>query len=173
MSLCVRWLHSYNPLSNILLLKGLEAQIGDQGTAHLVDSKKKSQMTKSPGTIYFLPPEAVAANTPSVQYGKELNVYLFSCIMLHILSHQWSAPSEATVTDPVTFEIKGYKDAASIKIDRNRLGVLIPLIECCLGNLPMNRTSIVTPCEQLKDLVDSIYVPADLDILQEERPYNS
>ena len=60
-------------------------------------------MTKALGTIDFLPPEALVANTPSVQYGKELDVFSFGCIMLHTLFHQWSTPSEAVVTDPVTF----------------------------------------------------------------------
>ena len=40
-------------------------------------------------------------------------------------------------------------------------GVLIPLTESCLNNLPKNRTSIVRVCDQLEDLVDRECVPND------------
>jgi len=115
-------------------------------------------MTTAPGTIHFMPPEALAANPQSVQYGKELDVFSFGCIMLHTLSHQWPTPSEAVVTDPVTFQMKAQSEVERRKryfdrIDRSRLGVLIPSIESCLSNLPKTRTSIVSLCEQLEGLV--------------------
>jgi len=166
-SLGIRYLHSRNPpiihrdlsSNNVFLTKGMEAKIGDLGTARLVDPRRQSQMTKAPGTVDFMPPEALAASPHSVRYGRELDVFSFGCVMLHTLSHQWPTPSEPVVTDPVTFEVKGRTEVERCsqyfsRIDRSRLGVLIPLIESCLSNLPKNRTSIVTLCEQLEGLVD-------------------
>ena len=181
-SLGIRYLHSRNPpiihrdlsSNNVLLTKGMEAKIGDLGTARLVDPRRQSQMTKAPGTVDFMPPEALAANPQSVRYGRELDVFSFGCVMLHTLSHQWPTPSEAVVTDPVTFEVKGRTEVERRsqyfnRIDRSRLGVLIPLIESSLSNLLKNRTSIVTLCEQLEGLVDREHVPTgDLDLLQQE-----
>ena len=181
-SLGIRYLHSRNPpiihrdlsSNNVLLTKGMETKIGDLGTARLVDPRKQSQMTNAPGTVHFMPPEALAANPQSVQYGRELDVFSFGCVMLHTLSHQWPTPSEPVVTDPVTFEVKGRTEVERRsqyfnRIDRNSLGVLIPLIESCLSNLPKNRTSIVTLCEQLEGLVDRERVPTgDLDLLRKE-----
>ena len=181
-SLGIRYLHSRNPpiihrdlsSNNVLLTKGMEAKIGDLGTARLVDPRRQSQMTKAPGTADFMPPEALAANPQSIQYGRELDVFSFGCVMLHTLSHQWPTPSEAVVTDPVTFEVKGRTEVERrsqyfSRIDRSKLGVLIPLIESCLSNLPKNRTSIVTLCEKLEGLVDRKCVPTgDLDVLQQE-----
>ena len=83
----------------------MEGKIGDLGTAHLVDPTRQSQMTKAPGTVDFMPPEALAASG-SVKYERELDVFSFGCVMLHTLSHQWLNPSEPVVTDPVTFEMK-------------------------------------------------------------------
>jgi len=80
--------------------------------------------------------------------------------MLHTLSHQWPVPS---TPDPITLKVKGCNEVERHRsyfgrIDRSRLGVLIPLIESCLSNLPKNRTSIVTLCEQLEGLVDREHV---------------
>ena len=149
----------------------MEAKIGDLGTARLVDPRRQSQMTKAPGTVDFMPPEALAANP---RYGRELDVFSFGCVMLHTFSHQWPTPSEPVITDPGTFEVKGRTEVERrsqyfSRIDRSRLGVLIPLIESCLSNVPTNRISIVTLCEQLEGLVDREHVPAgDLDLLWQE-----
>ena len=166
-ALGVRYLHSRTPpiihrdlsSNNVLLSKGMEGKIGDLGTLRLVDPVKQSKMTLAPGTIHFMPPEALVANPQSVQYGRELDAFSFGCVMLHTLSHQWPTPSEPVVTDPVTFEMKARSEVERRRsyfdrIDRSRLGVLIPLIESCLSNLPKNRSSIVTLCEQLEGMVD-------------------
>ena len=165
-SLGVRYLHSRTPpiihrdlsSNNVLLSKALEAKIGDLGTIRLVDPIKQSKLTMAPGTIHFMPPEALIANPQGVRYGRELDVFSFGCVMLHTLSNQWPTPSEPVVTDPVTFEMKARSEIERRRsyfdgIDRSRLPVLIPLIENCLSNLPKNRTSIVTLSEQLKGMV--------------------
>ena len=177
-SLGIRFLHSHNPpiihcdlsSNNVLLTKGTEAKIGDLGTARLVDPRRQSLMTKAPGTVDFMPPEALAAKPQSVRYGRELDVFSFGCVMLHTLSHQWPTPSEPEITDSVTFERSEVQRRSQYfsRID-GRLAVLIPLIKSCLDNLSKNRTSIVTICEQLDGLVDreldSIY---DVDLLRQE-----
>ena len=184
-SLGVRYLHSRTPpiihrdlsSNNVLLSKGMEGKIGDLGTARLVDPRRQSKMTKAPGTVDFMPPEALE-DTLSVRYGKELDVFSFGCVMLHTLSHQWPTPLQAVVTDPVTFEMKARSEVERRRsyfdrIDRSRLGVLIPLIESCLSNLPKNRTSIVTLCEQLEGLVDREHVPTVVSLQQEIQAINN
>ena len=165
-ALGLRYLHTRIPIiihrdlssNNVLISKGMEGKIGDLGTVRLVDSRKQSRMTKAPGTVDFMPPEALAAGD-NMKYERELDVFSFGCVMLHTLSHQWPTPSEAVVTDPVTFEVKGRTEVERRssyfdKIDRNRSGVLIPVIKSCLSNIPKNRASIVTVCNQLEGLVN-------------------
>ena len=187
-SLGVRYLHSRTPpiihrdLSSnnvlpVLLSKGMEGKIGDLGTTRLLDPRRQSQMTKAPGTVDFMPPEALE-DMLNVRYGKELDVFSFGCVMLHTLSHQWPTPLQAVVTDPVTFEMKARSEVERRRsyfdrIDRSRLGVLIPLIESCLSNLPKNRTSIVTLCEQLEGLVDREHVPTIVSLQQEIQAKNN
>ena len=176
-SLGVRYLHSRTPpiihrdlsSNNVLLSKGMEGKIGDLGTARLVDPRRQSQMTKAPGTVDFMPPEALE-DMSSVRYGRELDVFSFGCVMLHTLSHQWPTPLQAVVTDPVTYEMKPRSEVERRRsyfdrIDRSKLGVLIPLIESCLSNLPKNRTSIVTLCELLE--VNREHAPTIASLQQE------
>ena len=167
-ALGLRYLHTRNPSiihrdlssNNVLLSKGMEGKIGDLGTARLVDPRRQSRMTKAPGTIDFMPPEALEDVT-NIRYGKELDVFSFGCVMLHTLSHQWPTPSQAVIINPDTGLATGGRTEFERRsqyferIDRSRSDVLIPLIERCLSNLPKNRPSIVRVCDQLEgQLVD-------------------
>ena len=164
-ALGLRYLHTRTPIiihrdlssNNVLISTGMEGKIGDLGTARLVDPTRQSQMTKAPGTVDFMPPEALAASG-SVKYERELDVFSFGCVMLHTLSHQWPTPSEPVVTDSVTFEVKGRTEVErrSSYFDKieDRAGMLIPTIKSCLNNIPKNRASIVQVCSQLEGLVD-------------------
>ena len=163
-ALGLRYLHTRNPpiihrdlsSNNVLLSRGSEAKIGDLGTARLVDPRRQSRMTKAPGTVDFMPPEALEDVT-NVRYGNELDVFSFGCVMLHTLSHEWPTPSQAVVINPDTGLVIGGRSEVERrshyfeKIDRSRSDVLIPLIESCLSNLPKNRPSIVRMCDQLED----------------------
>ena len=168
-ALGLRYLHTRNPpiihrdlsSNNVLLSKGMEGKIGDLGTARLVDPRRQSRMTKAPGTVDFMPPEALEAVT-KIYYGKELDVFSFGCVMLHTLSHEWPTPSQAVIINPDTGLVTGGRSEVERRsryferIDGSRSDVLIPLIESCLSNLPKNRPSIVRVCEQLEgQLVDN------------------
>ena len=168
-ALGLRYLHTRNPSiihrdlssNNVLLSKGMEGKIGDLGTARLVDPRRQSRMTHAPGTAHFMPPEALTEDVTNIRYGKELDVFSFGCVMLHTLSHQWPAPSQAAIINPDTGLATGGRTEIERRsqyferIDRSRSDVLIPLIESCLSNLPKNRPSIVRVCDQLEgQLVD-------------------
>ena len=167
-ALGLRYLHTRNPpiihrdlsSNNVLLSKGMEGKIGDLGTARLVDPRRQSRMTKAPGTVDFMPPEALADVT-NICYGKELDVFSFGCVMLHALSHEWPTPSQAVIINTETGLVTGGRTEVERRskyferIDRSRSDVLIPLIESCLSNLSKNRPSIVRVCDQLEgQLVD-------------------
>ena len=180
----LRYLHTRTPIiihrdlssNNVLISERMEGKIGDLGTARIVDPHKQSQMTKAPGTVVFMPPEALE-DSLVIQYGKELDVFSFGCVMLHTFSHEWPTPLPAVITDPETGVVKGGRSEVERrsdyfdKIDKSITGVLTPLIESCLNNLPKKRTSILRVCDQLEELVDRKSLPAnDLTMytLQEE-----
>ena len=106
-ALGLRYLHTRNPpiihrdlsSNNVVLSKGMEGKIGDLGTARLVDPRRQSRLTKAPGTVDFMPPEALE-DVANILYSKELDVFSFGCVMLHTLSHQWPTPSQAVIINP-------------------------------------------------------------------------
>ena len=167
-ALGLRYLHTRNPpiihrdlsSNNVLLSKGMEGKIGDLGTARLVDTQRQSKMTKAPGTVDFMPPEALEDVT-NVYYGKELDIFSFGCVTLHTLSHQWPTPSQAVIINPETGIVTGGRSEVERRskyferIVGSRSTLMIPLLKSCLSNLPKNRPSIVRVCGQLEgQLVD-------------------
>ena len=165
-ALGLRYLHTRNPpiihrdlsSNNVLISKGMEGKIGDLGTARFLDPKKQSQMTKAPGTVDFMPPEALEDVT-DIHYGRELDVFSFGCVMLHTLSHKWPTPSQAVIINPDTGLATGGRTEVERRskyfesIDKSKSDVLIPLIERCLSNLAKNRPSIIRVCNQLDNQV--------------------
>ena len=83
--------------------------------------------------------------------------------MLHTLSHQWPTPSEPVITDPVTFKMKAKSEAERRRnyFLKVKSDVLTPIIESCLHNIPKNRLSIVTICDQVGSLVEKQNSPTD------------
>jgi len=180
-TLGLSYLHSFNPpivhrdlsSNNVLIYnrKGLQlvAKIGDLGACRLVDQRKVSQMTMAPGTVDFMPPEAL--QTDDIYYGVKLDVFSFACVMLHTLSHKWPTPTQPVVTDPVTREHKGrseverrssFFDCILATIDRKKSRILIPLLKLCLSNLPGDRPLIITVNRQLQDMIDNEPKPSEL-----------
>ena len=137
----------------------MEGKIGDLGTVRLVDPRRQSQMTKAPGTVDFMPPEALEdaqEDVTNFHYGKELDMFSFGYVMLHTLSHEWPTPLQVAIINSETGEATGGQSEVERhsryfeRIDRSRSDVLIPLIKSCLNNLPKNRPSIVKVCDQLE-----------------------
>ena len=181
-ALGLRYLHTRTPIiihrdlssNNVLVSRGMEGKIGDLGTVRLVDPTRQSQMTKAPGTVDFMPPEALAA-IDNIKYGRELDVFSFGCVVVHTLSHQWPTPSEPVVTDPLTFELKAKSEVERRsryfdKMTNSKSDVLIPIIKSCLNNVPKNRISIVTVCDKLENLVSEHHASTDdVDLPLSER----
>ena len=67
--------------------------------AKVVQENKMKTHTRAPGTIHFMPPEALKSKP---HYGKPVDVFSLACVALHVISHQWPEPedrvSEGTMT---------------------------------------------------------------------------
>ena len=187
-ALGLRYLHTRNPpiihrdlsSNNVLLSKEMEGKIGDLGTARLVDAKRQSKMTKAPGTADFMPPEALEDVT-NIRYGKELDMFSFGCVMLHTLSGEWPAPSQAVIINPETGVITGGRSEAQRRskhfekiVDKSKLGALISIIESCLNNLPKNRPMIESVCDQLEnEIMEHVSSQLTVPALQQVQQKNA
>ena len=162
------YLHSRNPpvihrdLSpNNILLKYLPilpvAKIGDLGVAKIIgdvdDTKSKQYLTKQPGTVDFMPPEALI-NKP--QYNTPLDVFSYGGIALYTVNGKWPGPTAPVDFDPDTRRAKAYTEVERRQEHLDGLTgeaeVLRPLVEACLDNDPVKRPSIVELSEKIKPL---------------------
>jgi len=116
------YLHSQQPpvvhrdLSpNNILLKTkrdavLVAKIADLGVAKVIkihSEETKSKLTQAPGTVAFMPPEAVRSDPV---YGVSLDVFSFGGIILFLATHEWPKPTDQTGTDPTTGKLIAFTE---------------------------------------------------------------
>ena len=76
--------------NNILLTKHLVAKISDLGMAKAIPPGLQKH-TRAPGTVVFMPPEALSVNP---QYGKPIDVFSVGCVCVHVISMEWPMPSD-------------------------------------------------------------------------------
>ena len=77
--------------NNVLLTRDMTAKISDLGVARILDLPyhQFSQMTQTPGTPAFMPPEVMIARP---KYNKSIDVFSFGVMMIHMFSGKWPEP---------------------------------------------------------------------------------
>ena len=73
--------------SNILLTNNMVAKISDLGVARLLPLNVSRLTPGAPGTVDFMPPEALH-NDPD-RYKTSLDIFSYGIIMIHMLSGSW------------------------------------------------------------------------------------
>ena len=160
-SLGLRYLHGRNPPivhrdlspNNILVTPHLEAKITDLGVAKAITTGKAKAMTKSPGNVVFMPPEAL---DDQPVYGPPLDVFSFGCVIVHITSRQWPTPKATKQIDPET-----RKRVTLSEVERRQQYIdmmnksdadLKPMTVSCLDDDPLLRPQMSVISEMIKVL---------------------
>ena len=145
--------------NNILLTSHLVAKIGDLGTAKMIraDSKQtKSRLTTAPGTLHFMPPEALEEGDPV--YGKPVDVFSFGGIALHLFCEEWPAPSGPKKHDPITNKLIAVSEAQRRQRYLDKITMegtsIKEVVKRCLDDDPDQRP----PIQEISQLIKSLKV---------------
>ena len=164
-SLGLSYLHGRRPAvihrdlssNNVLLTSHLVAKISDLGMAKMIraDSKQtKSRLTTAPGTLHFMPPEALEEEDPV--YGTPVDVFSFAGITLHLFSEEWPTPSGQKRRDPVTNKLVALSEAQRRQRYLNAMtlegAVLKEMVMRCLDDDPDRRPPIQEVSQMIKSL---------------------
>ena len=152
--------------NNILLVKAAGgmtiAKIGDLGVAKAINPDSKymkdmGKLTKVPGTLDFMPPEALE---DAPVYDTSLDVFSYGAVTLFVATHEWPSPAP-----PTKFDCDNDSLVALTEVQRRQkylekmtdeMEVLKPLVEDCLSNHPDKRPTILQVSEKLKSLKSEV-----------------
>ena len=164
------YLHAHQPPiihrdlspNNVLLTSQFVAKISDLGVAKVIQADSKKTKTRAPGTIDFMPPEALL-EIP--EYGPPLDVFSYGGLILHVVNQEWPTPLHYVMTDPKT-----RKKVALSEVQRRQEHIdkmsgapadLQSLVTQCLYDDPVVRPPISDVSERVKRMqeVESVRFP--------------
>ena len=163
------FLHSHKPQilhrdlssNNVMLTRCPEiaAKIGDLGVAKVVradNRQTKSKLTTAPGTLHFMPPEALIDDNPV--YGTPIDVFSFGSVALHVFSEEWPTPGGQKMIDPVTDELVALSEVKRrekyLDTMTGKATILREMIERCLSDNPKKRP----PIQEVSAFIESLKV---------------
>ena len=153
------YLHAHDPPivhrdlspNNVLLTSQFVAKISDLGVAKVIQADSKKTKTRVPGTVDFMPPEALL-KTP--EYGPPLDIFSYGGVILHVVNQEWPEPLHYVMTDPKTGKMLALSEAERRQQHMNKItgtpADLQPLVEHCLDNQPSRRPPISDVSERMK-----------------------
>ena len=160
-ALALAFLHSngitHRDLSsnNVLLIdEGSRAKVTDFGMSKLMDMNPRI-MTQVPGTLAYIPPEALTT-TPQSHYCNKLDCFSHGVLTLQIITRNFPNPGDATrYTDDPRFPTIHYPETERRKKDIDLIEPshpLLPIALDCLENRDTERPSADQLCRRLASL---------------------
>ena len=140
--------------NNVLLTSNMMAKISDLGVARILElSPQATQLTQTPGTPAFMPPEVMVAQ-PS--YNTSVDIFSYGAMMIHILSGKWPEPqlgptrTEGERLIPVSEIERREELLQEIGNDHPLIGLILK----CINNNPEMRATAVEIVKRLADMVE-------------------
>ena len=158
------YLHTHHPPivhrdlspNNVLLTSQFVAKISDLGVAKVIQADSKKTKTRAPGTVDFMPPEALL-ETP--EYGPPLDIFSYGGVILHLVNQEWPTPLHYVMTNPKTGKMVALSEVERRQQHMEKMtgapADLRPLVEQCLDNQPSRRLPISDVSEKMKRMKEA------------------
>ena len=158
------YLHGHRPpivhrdlsANNVLLSSNMTAKISDLGVAKILNltPARMSQMTKCPGTLSYMPPEALRQR---LSYDAKLDCFSVGVMILHVLCGNWPYPSEPNRVNPnnrrqlIALSEAERREEYFQQVRGDH--PLVELIRGCLDNDPPQRPDAVRILGRLRQVI--------------------
>ena len=153
-------LHRDLSSNNVLLTPGCQAKVTDFGMSRLADanpSMTRSRATQCPGTLVYMPPEALL---PIPSYSEKLDTFSMGVLMIQIITRKFPNPSSAQVTredptSPIGQIIVPVSEVERRRGDMNHIPTghpLLPIARSCLKDRYQKRPDATQICQSLAAL---------------------
>ena len=136
------------------------AKVADLGVASLINVRPgqlTATMTRAPGNIVYMPPEAVKHQS---RYSTAIDIFSYGNLALFVLTQVFPELKSATYVDSRSRRVVGRTEVERcsefFEQLHRELGVQHPLVqrvEQCLQNKPEDRPTIARILEQMEHLV--------------------
>ena len=151
--------------NNVLLTEQFVAKISDLGVAKVINPNNNKSATQVPGTLIFMPPEALSARP---KYGKPVDVFSFGCVIINVMTHIWPIPKDKTDIDESTGKILAYSEMERREhyLEIYQIPTkLRQLISQCLEDLPNLRPFISDVSKIIRELQPDLKISVTQSIL--------
>ena len=156
-------LHRDLSSNNILLNHGNKAKVTDFGMSKIADSNPsmtRSKVTQCPGTLVYMPPEALH---PQPRYSDKIDSFSIGVLLVQIITRNFPAPTAASIAreDPTSPTGESYIPVSEVKrrkVDIDKISVshgLLPIACNCLKDKSQDRPSAAQLCQSLGELKNS------------------
>ena len=159
---------------NVLLNSAMAAKIADLGMARIMPAVERATMTKAPGTLVYMPPEAL---DDSSRYSTSIDIFSLGVLAIFVLVEEFPQKLKAP-----TYANKDKKLVARTELERREEYTkkiyssfpeshpLIKLVVSCLENSPTARPSSAGAIElldkALAEVHDSLHTKSKLELIQ-------
>ena len=145
--------------NNVLLTRDMRAKISDLGVARILrlNRAQMSRMTVGPGTVSYMPPEALV---PNPRYGIKVDIFSYGVMIVHSLSGRWPLPGESVRVDPnnssnlIAVSEAGRRQEYLDDIRQDH--PLMQLILLCLSNSPDDRPTASDITGQVSEVASCV-----------------
>ncbi len=140
--------------NNVLLASDMRAKVSDLGVAKILDLTSAVPQTTCPGTLAYMPPEAIVHNPA---YDTSIDTFSYGVLMLHVSCGRWPIPEEPNHVDPSDpTRLIPCSEAERRETYFRDIGPshpLRPLINQCLSNHPPDRPNAGEILHQLREVL--------------------